>query len=158
MIDLALAKIDKLDIDRPYLSKSYSVDMLQIEEAEKIIGGSFPPSYKDFLLSLGSGDFCGIEFYGLVPNRNDLQEIPNVIWTSKSLHDCGELHKDFLAVESLGDGIYACISIGSNDEDSPVYEHDIANGTCSLDDEMLSKSFAEYFYNRITEALEELSL
>lgn len=50
-------------------------DAALIEEAEQLLGVTFPPSYRHFLAELGGCDIEGEEFYGLFRRRDDPQQI-----------------------------------------------------------------------------------
>ncbi|WP_034263733.1 SMI1/KNR4 family protein [Actinospica robiniae] len=50
-------------------------DAALIEEAEQILGVTFPPSYRHFLAEIGGCDIEGEEFYGLFRRRDDPQQI-----------------------------------------------------------------------------------
>ncbi|QHT52752.1 SMI1/KNR4 family protein [Serratia liquefaciens] len=58
-IDIINGKIDEADFDGPK-------DDALIKSAEKVLGLSFPITYRFFLENLGCGDIAGQEFYGLI--------------------------------------------------------------------------------------------
>src|SRR5579859_7163308 len=83
----------------------------QVSEAENILGRSFPSSYQEFLLKIGSGDFRGLEFYGLVPTGNSTEEIPNALWLTMRLREDIGLPSGLFVVEDLGDGVLGCFDL-----------------------------------------------
>ena len=151
----AISSIDSSGLERPYLSAKFSVAESQIQEAEQSIGFPFPPSYRYFLNEFGSGDFGGFEFYGLVPNKNDIPSIPNALWLTKLDWERIDLPNDLFIVESLDDGCYACLELHENptiegrvifwdmgeSEDKPRHE--------------LASSFGHYLFDQVSTALQD---
>ncbi|HEX5057247.1 MAG TPA: SMI1/KNR4 family protein [Gammaproteobacteria bacterium] len=152
-IDEAISKIDASGAERPFLQSKLRVDQSQIIDAEKVVGFSFPESFRYFLYSYGSGDFKGIEFYGLVPGNNDLEEIPNSLWLTMKHRRKQNLPDDLYIVENLGDGSLACLLLSQRVKDEcPVILWDYSEGRKGRP-HVLAGSFGEYFYQRIIEVL-----
>ncbi len=51
-----------------------------IEAAEQALGLRFPPTYRRFLLELGTGGFDGEEIYGIISEDLGRAGVPNAIW------------------------------------------------------------------------------
>lgn len=155
LIDEAILMIDNTGSDRPYLQSKYKVDESQICEAEKILSLHFPESYRYFLINFGSGDFEGIEFYGLIPNENELEEIPNTVWFTKDAISSGDILSGFVVVEDLGDGSLACLDINlTNNRECPVVLCDLAESLESGENSVLAENFGQYFFDRINTTIE----
>lgn len=149
LIDDTLSIIDAREILRPYLSETYAVTPRQISEAEGDFGYSFPRSYRDFLLQVGSGDFRGIEFYGLVPSGNSVEEAANALWLTKSMQGGIGLPPGLFVVGDLGDGAFACLDMTAVVEDEcPVILWDPSE-SLAKNRRILAKSFGDYFMERI---------
>lgn len=154
LVDDAISMLDKAGMERPYLQSKYGVTESQIREAEDLLGVSFPESYRYFLAKFGSGDFKGIEFYGLVPNDNELEEIPNTVWFTKNAISFGDIKEGFVVVEDLGDGTLACLDTNlMNERECPVVICDLAESTESGRNPVLAESFGKYFFDRLESAV-----
>ncbi len=149
----AIAKIDATGMSRPYLQKKYAVSYSQIISAENELKYKFPSSYRYFLEHFGSGDFKGLEFYGLVPG-NSVYEIPNSLWLTMNLRETESLPEDLFVIEDLGDGALACLWLSkmSHDNECPVILWDYGE-MWTENPHVLASCFGEYFFNRITEKL-----
>ncbi len=152
-IEQVLSAIDSRNIARPYLSGSYAVDPAQVAEAEEALGYTFPGSYRAFLLKLGSGDFRGLEFYGLVPSGNATEEIPNALWLTLRLQQEIGLSPGLFVVEDLGDGVLACLDLRARDSgECPVVLWDPSERTDGSHT-VLADSFASYLMSRVLTVL-----
>lgn len=151
----AISEIDASSKERLYLSEKNAVSETQINDAEKIIGYSFPPSYRYFLSTLGSGDFRGIEFYGLIPNKNNYPSVPNALWLTEEAIKNEELPSDLFVIESLDDGCNACIELSKKpSEERQIILWDIGEAP-TKSRYVLGNNFGDYFYNKIMGALNE---
>jgi len=83
-------------------------DISLVDEAEEILGLSFPPTYRKFLEILGSGDIVGCEFYGITNKGLGAFGIPNVVWLTLEKRKTG-MPKSLIPIYSEGDGSYYCL-------------------------------------------------
>tara|TARA_B100001778_G_scaffold328842_1_gene328874 strand:- start:695 stop:1195 length:501 start_codon:yes stop_codon:yes gene_type:complete len=156
----ALSTIDNAGLQRPYLNEKYSVSHSEIEEAEKLIGFRFPESYRMFLSFLGSGDFQSAEFYGLIPNRLNLEEIPNALWFTKDLRENMDLPDGLLAFHDFDGDAVACLALADMTEDEcPVvlWDHTEDHVRQLKKPHILADTFGDYFYNKIKELVNNAS-
>lgn len=153
-IDDVLSAIDARDIPRPYLSGAYAVTDEQILAAEENLGFSLPKSYREFLRKVGSGDFRGVEFYGLIPSRNEIEETPNALWITRSAQNEIGLPSGLFVVEDLGDGVLACLDLTELETDEcPVILWDPSEKSVQKK-KVLAESFGDYLMSRILTVLE----
>lgn len=92
-----------------------------IDEAEELLGVTFPNSYKYFLKKLGCGDIYGQEFYGIIKADFINSGIPDAIWiTLKKRKDSGL--PDYLVIVYFGgDGDYYAIDCRDSNNAPIVY-------------------------------------
>ncbi|HYG66900.1 MAG TPA: SMI1/KNR4 family protein [Anaeromyxobacteraceae bacterium] len=76
-----------------------------VRAAEKALGLTFPPSYREFLLRFGAGGFGGEEFYGVIDEQFEDSSVPNGVWVTLSERRTG-LPPDVVVVGATGDGDY----------------------------------------------------
>jgi len=148
--------LDRSGVSRPYLDSKYSVPENQIDDAERRLGFRFPESYRNFLKTLGSGDVLGVEFYGLVLSKNDLEEIPNALWFNLDLYKNNHIPRDIFVVEDLGGDAFFCLLLSEFEEgECPVILWDIGeNEEYQLNNpNIIAGNYGEYFYNRIVESI-----
>jgi hypothetical protein len=75
-----------------------------IGEAEQALGVSFPPTYRNYLRTLGAGSFGAEEFYGILGADLGAPYVPNAVWlTLTNRHDFG-LPVHLIDIYSLGEG------------------------------------------------------
>ena len=154
-IQQTLDLIDSKSLERPFLNESFSVSEDEIAETENRIGFLFSDSYREFLAKLGGGDFNGVEFYGLVSDKLDLEEIPNALWLTMNMRANEDLPNELFVIESLGDGTNACLLFsGGNHDECPVVLWDYGEVFNESKLQVLANSFGEYFYKRIVETIE----
>jgi antitoxin YobK len=85
-------------------------DPASIERAERLLGVSFPPSYREFLARLGAGNLGSREFYGIIPGFDMADPtVPNMVGVTKELQDAGTLPADIVVIGSTGYGPYYVI-------------------------------------------------
>ncbi len=93
----------------------------KVEAAEEILGLTFPPSYRRFLLDLGVGGFGSQEIYGITPGDLTGASVPNGIWYTLIKRERAALPKELVVVYGVGDGELFCIDTGvRKDGECPV--------------------------------------
>lgn len=93
-----------------------------ITRAEQVIGYTFPPTYREFLLRYGCGDIHGQEFYGVIHGDFENSAIPDAVWYTLALRREGGLPHHFLIVHEIGDGSLSCLDFSQrrNDGECPI--------------------------------------
>ena len=80
-----------------------------IKSAEKALGLRFPPSYRQFLLDFGCGDFNGIEIYGIIDDNFESSSAPNGVWLTLNERSEISLDSKYIIIGSSGSGEYFAI-------------------------------------------------
>jgi hypothetical protein len=154
----ALNEIDQSGLKRPYLDAKFAVSLSEIEETERRLGYNFPASYHSFLSLLGSGDFEATEFYGLVPNQLDLEEIPNALWLTHDLQETMDFPKGLFAFQNFDGDAVACLALANMvNGECPVvlWDHSENHERQLKKPHVLADTFGDYFYNKIRELIED---
>lgn len=118
----------------------------QIKEFEQILGVELPKSYRHFILEIGAGDFCGLEFYGIGLNGTLPKAMIDTIAECK--HHC---IPPIIYISDVGNGWYYGLdsSLGSDGEYAVI--------TWYLDEyskkEIVSSNFGEFLYKSIKDAM-----
>jgi hypothetical protein len=73
--------------------------------AETKLGLTFPPTYRRFLLELGTGTFGTAEFYGVIHDNFEDSSAPDAIWYTMSERRQGRLPSDLIVVGSHDEGL-----------------------------------------------------
>ncbi|MBR7839316.1 SMI1/KNR4 family protein [Actinospica durhamensis] len=97
-------------------------DAALIEEAERVLGVSFPPSDRHFLSELGGCDIEGEEFYGLFRRRDDPQQIMGTVSFSLRERQDSQMPTAMLVLQYDGmGGIYVLDTAQPNEAgEAPV--------------------------------------
>jgi len=93
-----------------------------VDAAERALDIVFPPSYREFLLSLGCGDAAGNEFYGVISQDFTNSGVPDAIWLTLRERVDSRLPARLVIVGAQGDGAYYAIDCGriKADKECPV--------------------------------------
>ncbi len=124
-----------------------------VARAEAALGLTFPPSYRQFLLDLGSGDVAGFEVYGLVDEDFVDSAVPDAIWLTLEERESNGLDPRFIIIGALGDGTYDCLDTAHLDasREAPVVQL-----SADFEDPVkLADSFGEYFLAEVESALSD---
>jgi antitoxin YobK len=97
-VNIALEEAAQRGVGRP----SGSNGEAGTREAEDRLGLRFPPSYRAFLNSAGSGTFGWYEIYGLVTDL-DAPGPPNVVWETRQAREKFQLPARFVLLVGLDD-------------------------------------------------------
>src|SRR5438270_7923196 len=92
-----------------------------IADAERYLGITFPPSYREFLAVVGCGSFAGRELYGITPTGIAATGIPSVTFATADERRHG-LPPQFVLVEDPGTDVEYVIDTGEvgGDGEGPV--------------------------------------
>jgi len=90
----------------------------EIADAESQLGVAFPPSYRQFVASLGLGDVNSREFYGLIPGKPVTAEsgVPSVGISLRERLDSG-LPASLVIVSDTGMGEWYVLDTSERDAD-----------------------------------------
>jgi cell wall assembly regulator SMI1 len=114
-----------------------------ISSAEEYLGVTFPPTYREFVASVGWGSFAGREFYGITPSGVIAKAIPSVIFATKDERQHG-LPSRFLLIEDPGgeeEYVIDTQDLGRNG-DAPVKVWTPASDPANL--EVVADDFGSY--------------
>lgn len=157
-INEALKAIDKSGLDRPYLNNKFAVSVSEIQEAEIKLGFEFPESYREFLKNLGSGDFHGEEFYGLIPGQLDAEEIPNGLWFTMDMRESCNLPQSVFAFQAFDGDAVACLLLSKMENgECPVVQWDYGEDQEKQLNKphIIADSFGDYFFDRINDLIKD---
>jgi antitoxin YobK len=129
----------------------------QILLVEKELQTLFPPSYKAFLKKFGCLSFEAEEFYGMTPDGINANSIPSVFFATKSARSRGDASDKMILIKTTGYGPNFCIDMNeANDQgEAPVYEVPLSFKRDGQKNKV-ADNFADFFYNEINLALEDL--
>ncbi|WP_028301907.1 SMI1/KNR4 family protein [Oceanospirillum beijerinckii] len=121
-----------------------------ISLAEKVLGTSFPESFKLYLLEWKNISFGHHEFLGLT-NNNDFIEsgYPNFVWFTLEVRKDSALDNSYVVFKNINNEIYYCIDTSNTDKDI-VVEWDNIN-KCKADEfecsilDFIKEDLEEYY-------------
>jgi len=124
-----------------------------VARAEAALGLVFPPSYRQFLLELGSGSVAGFEVYGLIDDDFASSAVPDAVWLTLEERRTNGLDARFIVIGALGDGTFDCLDTAHPglDREAPVVQVS-AEGENPV---KLAESFGEYFLAEVEDALSD---
>ena len=157
----ALELIDQSGLGRPYLNDKYAVSDEQVHQAEDILGWRFPDSYHYFLTNLGSGDFEGAEFYGLIPGEQNCEEIPNGLWFTLEERKNMNLPNGLFAFENHDGDAVSCLALSlMQNGECPVilWEYSESYERQLQRPHILAETFGDYFLQKVRELIEDAAL
>jgi hypothetical protein len=131
-------------------------DEYLIQLAEKMLGISFPESYRKFLTKLGCGDIAGEEFYGIIDDNFETSTVPNGIWLTLNQRKSSNMPENLLIVYSLGDGSYYALDISKKAQngDCPVVRWIPGLSKKGEKLDVIAVDFGEFFLKTIEESLD----
>jgi hypothetical protein len=118
-------------------------DPALITAAERALGGSLPPTYREFATRLGAGNFGGFEVYGIIDNNFENSSVPNGVWLTLTERIESGLPDNLAIIGSTGDGDYYCIALASGEE-SPVILYQPGLGADQQRWEQVAQDFGEF--------------
>lgn len=130
-------------------------DPALVEAAEAAIGSRFPPTYREFVLRYGAGNFGAFEIYGVIDADFKKGPVPDGIWLTLKRRRAGYLPKDLLVIADAGDGADYCIEL----QDGAVGRVIVCEPGAVLPDklprEFVANDFGEFLLAGVREELEE---
>ena len=115
--------------------------------AERVLGLTFPPSYRRFLLEMGCGGINGLEVFGLISDNFEHSTVPNGIWLTLTERRRIGLHPAYVLIGEGGDGTFYALDtrqVGKGNEALVV--------RLSVDgkqSERVADSFGDYFLEAV---------
>ncbi|AIS10581.1 hypothetical protein JM49_02500 [Pseudomonas chlororaphis subsp. aurantiaca] len=127
-----------------------------VDAAEITLGVIFPPSYREFLTSLGCGDAAGHEFYGVISPDFINSGVPDAIWLTLRERVDSKLPSRLVIVGAQGDGAYYALDCGrvTEGKECPViiWWPGASEEKLIDDAEVLAVDFGSFFLDKIKAA------
>jgi hypothetical protein len=120
-----------------------------VDAAEAALGGKFPASYREFLKTLGAGNFGSAEFYGVIDDNFDDSEVPNGIWLTLRERVDSKLPPALAVVGSTGDGAYYCLELSDARETPVIVYHPALPAQKQTKPEVIAPDFGTFFFQQI---------
>ena len=93
-----------------------------VEKAEDFLGLKFPQEYRKFLLEFGCGDLNGIEIYGVINDKFEMNIVPDAIALTARERKEHSLEKTVILI-SDSDEYYYALDLGrEHDGIAPVID------------------------------------
>ena len=110
----------------------------QLHVIEKGLNSHFGSQLVDYIMKYGYLAYEYLEFYGITSNQLEKSDL---VQQTKYIHEYYDKTKGFVAIESLGEGIYAIVS-----ESDYVFIYD------SVSDKIqdTGKKLFDYIYDRLS--------
>lgn len=103
-----------------------------VNKAEKLLGVTFPESYKRFLCHYGAGNFGSEEIYGILDEDLNGSGIPDAIWFTQTQRIKAQLAPELVIIYFNGASEYYCLDTSQMNESQEcpivVYEPGITQG------------------------------
>ena len=153
-LDLAVQLMEKSGEEISSLPPSSD---MQIKEAEEYLKIVFPPSYKAFLKKFSCMSFEAEEFYGITNSGINANAVPSVIFATHAARARGDISESMIKIKTSGYGPNFCIDMSelNSEGEGAVYEVPLSY---KRDGEKtkVADSFADFFYDEIKAAVEDL--
>jgi antitoxin YobK len=127
----------------------------KIHESERMLGVTFPPSYREFLERVGAGSVLGREVYGVVPDPA-ASGPPNVVSATLSSRQSEQLPNRFLILVEMDDSSALALELGeeSAEAEAPVVRIWPGEHGDALVDARVAPDFASFFSQFVRERVE----
>jgi len=128
----------------------------RVANAERALGSTFPPTYREFLLQFGCGSIAGEEFYGVNTDDFENSSVPDAVWATLKNRKEGSIREEFIIVASTGDGAYHVIDTSRqhSDGESPVLEWWPGYSVSEGNGRLVAADFGEFLLQKIQPAIE----
>lgn len=124
-----------------------------IVAAEKILGVTFPQSYRRFLQDYGAGSFGSAEVYGVLHENFEESGVPDGIWLTLQLREEGDFPATLVVIYSVGDGELFCLDTGlSSDNEAPVVTF-TPGGSLDQRRELIAEDFGLFFLDLVQQEI-----
>ena len=126
-----------------------------IQNAEALLGFTFPPSYRRFLKELGCGNIGGWDFFGVIHDDFANSASPDAVWLTLKLRKESCAANSLLFVSDTGDGGYYAIETSSKspDGENPVVEWWPGPSQAADENVVVANDFGAFFLQQVSEAL-----
>jgi hypothetical protein len=124
-----------------------------IQEAERLLGLKFPPTYRAFLQQLGAGSFSAAEFYGICGPDLLTGPIPNGIWCTLNHREKWQLPRNLVVIGDGGFGDNYCLDVMPHSE-APVIIHLPGVQPAQQPRETVANDFGAFFLEEIRTQLQ----
>lgn len=116
-----------------------------VQKAELTLGVRFPPTYRQFLLDYGAGNFGPVEFYGVIDEDFENSSTPDGVWYTLTERTQADLPRDLIVVGDTGTGELYCLDLSTGD--GPVVVVDPASDMAYR--EQVAPDFGAFLLQRI---------
>jgi len=125
--------------------------------AEKAIGYTFPPTFRRFVLELGSGSFGATEIYGVTTDNFVNAAVPNGVWLTLEDRAQGWIPPSYYEIYDTGVGSRYCLDLAKRDDqgECPVLEYYPGLPPEVQPAEPVATSFGTLLLNLVQEELED---
>lgn len=116
-----------------------------IRKAEAALGVRFPPTYRQFLLDFGAGNFRSAEFYGVIDESWNESSVPDGVWCTLSEREQVGLPSNLVIVGDTGMGEFYVVD--ADDKNGPVWI--VCPGADLTAREWVASDFGEFFLQQV---------
>jgi hypothetical protein len=119
----------------------------RVSRAEEVLGVRVPPSYRRFLLELGSGAVGSEEIYGLVNDDFDDHRPPQMVGLTRAFRREGHISDDLVVIYNVGQGSWYALDMSRAGPDGEAPVVAFTPGLNSPDDDLLeiAPDFGTFF-------------
>lgn len=123
-----------------------------IEKAEKALGISFSPQYRDFVKNYGAGSIGSEEIYGVINDNFDDASVPNGVWFTLVERMEIEMPENLVVLLDTGGDEFFCFDYANLDEhgEPPVVVFVPGVDKDAQTYEVIAKDFGDYLL-KVTE-------
>ena len=125
-------------------------DPALVAAAERALGVTFSPSYREFLTTMGCGSVAGFEVYGIINDDFENSSVPDMVWVTRRNRPRG-LPENYLIIGDSGDGGHLVLDAAAGRADG---EHPVLLWQRSGATEVLGQDFGRFFLAEVQAALD----
>ncbi|WP_375580449.1 SMI1/KNR4 family protein [Marivirga tractuosa] len=129
----------------------------EITEGERLLETKFPPSFKQYLREFGALSFESEEFYGIISGEIPANCAPCTLFATLNARKRGDISETMIKVKSSGYGPMFSIDMSDVDEngEGKVVETPLSYKS-TQEKTVIANSFAEFLYNEVVSAIENM--
>ena len=116
-----------------------------IRKAEDFLNIQFPPTYRQFLLDYGAGNFGPEEFFGVIDEDFESSSVPDAVWYTFTERKEVNLPGELFVIGETGTGELYCLDL--NKSHGPVVIID--PGADISKQKEIANDFGAFLLNRI---------